>query len=649
MPWSTDRQWFTDPSTLQRYSRAQYDAERAKAQAGGLTINQLPLWVSSAAAESAGNNASGDPFSVPGGAEQLGQGIEDLGQGVGTTLGLIPKQVDPLAPGASLDTTNADAERQHMDSLMAQLEQTAASGGGAWEQVLANATQGARGAAQAAGQSQRGVTYGSGLRNIRNAKAGVDARAESQGTILRDSAKRGAQEQYTQLLGSQGDQDINQADAAAKAQQAQRELNAALVSNANTTFKNTAQSAGQMIAMASKGGEVPGEPVVFGNDERNDIVPALLSPNEIVIPVSHAGSPEDAADFVRALRARPQKMNAGGTAGKYGDVRDIYRPPSGLPGDNGSGLTSTGAVMQDFGSQGQAPSIQNGGLLDTRAFDKNRTAHTANMERLATNAAGMGGTAQGQLAQDSLDAALQSVTGGPNVAGRVGAAAQGAAGEAGAGRLAESARDTAAFGNSAAAQRGRELAMAHAAQQAAWRNTQMNAGVGLEQQAQLRGVLGGAGQALAGFSDMEPAISGDFGGSDLNVGALSSNDYAGRGSASDLGGDEAGAGDPLDWDDPWAEPFAKGGVVHAKSNAPERPKSDAPRRRATTVDVLEPTQLDRVSDDPLGFIGPETPRRPRYDPDEGWLDELEVQRAHGGSIPDPRAVEFIRALKKRAA
>lgn len=55
----------------------------------------------------------------------------------------------------------------------------------------------------------------------------------------------------------------------------------------------------------AKGGRVDGRPLVKGDHPANDIVPALLSPGEIVIPRSIAqadDAPEKAAAFVRALQ-----------------------------------------------------------------------------------------------------------------------------------------------------------------------------------------------------------------------------------------------------------------------------------------------------------------------------------------------------------
>jgi hypothetical protein len=55
------------------------------------------------------------------------------------------------------------------------------------------------------------------------------------------------------------------------------------------------------------GGMVPGRAPVTGDSPRNDIVPAALSPGEVVLPrtvAQHPNAPQAAYDFVAALRAR---------------------------------------------------------------------------------------------------------------------------------------------------------------------------------------------------------------------------------------------------------------------------------------------------------------------------------------------------------
>lgn len=64
------------------------------------------------------------------------------------------------------------------------------------------------------------------------------------------------------------------------------------------------QGVGQVLMpSASKGMEVPGKAPIGGDNPDNDIVPAMLSPGEIVIPRSIAKkSPDEIAQFVMALR-----------------------------------------------------------------------------------------------------------------------------------------------------------------------------------------------------------------------------------------------------------------------------------------------------------------------------------------------------------
>lgn len=59
-----------------------------------------------------------------------------------------------------------------------------------------------------------------------------------------------------------------------------------------------------------KGGTVPGDAKVSGDSLKNDKVPAMLSPKEIVLPRSvtmHPDAPRKAAEFVAAVKARSKK------------------------------------------------------------------------------------------------------------------------------------------------------------------------------------------------------------------------------------------------------------------------------------------------------------------------------------------------------
>ena len=68
---------------------------------------------------------------------------------------------------------------------------------------------------------------------------------------------------------------------------------------------NFAMAIGQQVGSLNmqKGGKVPGIAPVPKDSAANDIVPAMLSPGEIVIPRSIAKkSPEEVAQFIMALR-----------------------------------------------------------------------------------------------------------------------------------------------------------------------------------------------------------------------------------------------------------------------------------------------------------------------------------------------------------
>lgn len=506
---------------------------------------------------------------------------------VGVWAGFIPKQVDPGSAGGSLDTGAAEADRERLASLTAQLQQQAATGGGAWEGTLHDATQGAMRTASAIGQSQPGQGYQSALRNIGNAQSGAAQRGAGQHTILRAQSRQGAQDQLSPLLASQGQSDAQQASAQSAANQGITELNNTLAQNANKNFTG-ATSAGASLGMSqigkSDGGEVPGKSRVFGDDEQNDTVPAMLSPGEIVIPRTHATSPEAAADFVRALQAKKQ---GGGSPGHFAD--------GGQTGLQDGAITSDQLAQDVFvphigaanflSSQAGAPTIKNGGLLDVSAYDKNRGAVEDNARQQAVRAAGMGPTVTGQQVQNSADSSIADAM--ANQGGRGGAAEaltraiqaqQGAGGNAAEQRMGEQRSGASALAQTMGQQRAQDMALAVAQQQAAFRQTQINAGINLAQQAQIRGILGGAGQAaVAGISSAGGKNA--YEGSDLNT----------------PGFDQAGNNGVASQASEWDNPYDSGSVDHGATD---------------------------------------------FAPDEKW---------QGGEIEDTRAEDFVRALKRRRA
>lgn len=68
-----------------------------------------------------------------------------------------------------------------------------------------------------------------------------------------------------------------------------------------------------MAALASlifnDGGFVPGQAPTKGDAPENDVVPALLSPDEIVVPRSKAKSPKKAKDFIDALFQQDERIS----------------------------------------------------------------------------------------------------------------------------------------------------------------------------------------------------------------------------------------------------------------------------------------------------------------------------------------------------
>ncbi len=76
----------------------------------------------------------------------------------------------------------------------------------------------------------------------------------------------------------------------------------ALGSGAGTS--GAADAAG--VALAAKGGAVPGQAQVPGDSPKNDTVPARLSPGEVVIPRTQAQNPDLARQFVQHLLRQKQ-------------------------------------------------------------------------------------------------------------------------------------------------------------------------------------------------------------------------------------------------------------------------------------------------------------------------------------------------------
>lgn len=421
----------------------------------------------------------------------------------------IHKQNQAVAnqPTQELDTANSAAERQRMSGLIGQLQNQAQTGNGSWQQRLAQSTGQANNAAIALGQSMPGVNRLSSQRSAANAVGADNQRAVGQGNILRAQTQQNAQSQLDSLLSGQGQQDVTESTAQGAARQSAREMraqmDAANTKNAVNQASGIAQAGAAAATLLSDGGPVPGKPKVFGDDEKNDTVPAWLSPGEIVLPrsvVDGPDAPAKASAFVQALRARGGNHFAdGGQAAPTGT----------------GGAAIFNPLWQDLTDRNNVGPYASGAKLDTHNFDENRTNTLSNVDSLTRSAAGAGPTTAPQEMQSATDSGLAAALASRGGSRGMGSAAAGnnaiATGaqslqQSAGGAASQAAREQSAGVDATTrallAQRQRDMAMAQAQQQAAFRDQQINNGISLEQQALMRNIIGGVGQAGVGIAGM---------------------------------------------------------------------------------------------------------------------------------------------------
>ena len=226
---------------------------------------------------------------------------------------------------------------------------------------------------QAAGleASQKGINTGTQQRLIAQNAASTAQQAAGQGAYMQAQQQLAAQGQLGQALAQQRQQDITQATQNKElqnqyvntlygAQSAQNQAitsgyNSAQAINAGVQAQNAGvqgqalgglyNAAGGLASMGlgsllgsgsssggstgssgggyslgtntnlgqpmsfSKGGKIPGKAPVQGDHEANDTVPAMLSPGEIVVPRSHAGSADKAKEFIDKLKGSSGKTD----------------------------------------------------------------------------------------------------------------------------------------------------------------------------------------------------------------------------------------------------------------------------------------------------------------------------------------------------
>lgn len=301
----------------------------------------------------------------------IGSGFAGWGQGQTYN----PFQFDPNA--ANINTGQSDQDRLQQQQLAKMLLDQAQGGGPANQivgQQLQNATDANVRQAMALGQSMPGNGGGGNLaiaRNILDNAARSQQTAAGQGAELRGQLQLAGQQQLGQELGGMRGQDIGLSEAQTQAnlenqgQQANYNLgfqglenNAIQGQASNTTgiekgliggasgglsgaaglgssgggaAGGAAGMGGDLAApvLMSPGGWVPGHHPYNHDTTSQDVVKALLTPHEIVLPLSvteSADPPARAAEFVE----RVQKKADGGEVGPDDFARALRGKKSGF-------------------------------------------------------------------------------------------------------------------------------------------------------------------------------------------------------------------------------------------------------------------------------------------------------------------------------
>lgn len=186
-----------------------------------------------------------------------------------------------------------------------------------------------RNAAMGAGQiaAQKGINTGLAQRLINQNTANTQQATGGQAALLRAQEQQQATANLGNLYNQMGTMGIEN----------QRSLSGVINPSqqveADTSRQNAAQRAqiagglinagGGALSAGAKGGAagaahgalIGGQAIHPGDNKKNDIVPAMLSPGEIVIPRSKANDPDKAKEFVEALLSEKRKKET-----SYSDV-----------------------------------------------------------------------------------------------------------------------------------------------------------------------------------------------------------------------------------------------------------------------------------------------------------------------------------------
>lgn len=259
----------------------------------------------------------------------IGQKLGQFGHFVGDELGLN-QNYGKVGP-QTIDTTNYNQDRGNQNDLMAMYKAQAAGTGPSMAQgLLQQATDQNINQAMALGAAQQGqgMGYAGALRNIADQSAQARQQGAGQAALLKNQEMLQGQNQLGGLLGTMAGQDLGLAGAQANLNATTDMYNSGVQTGNRDRLGNLIGGVGQGIAsIASGGGRPPAPGMAHGGQVAayvrrdgvhesgytrrgtdspfNDIVPAMLSPGEIVLPRSVAQSPDAgarAAEFVSEVR-----------------------------------------------------------------------------------------------------------------------------------------------------------------------------------------------------------------------------------------------------------------------------------------------------------------------------------------------------------
>lgn len=226
-------------------------------------------------------------------------------------------------------------------SLQAQMNGT--GGPNLAQQQLQNATNQNIQAQAGAVAGLRGLSPAMQARLIANQGANIQQQMAGQSAEARMQQQLAAQEQLAGVLGQQQQGNLTTLNTGVSANQAQNALNLQNLSNQQQLNQNTAaqnanlrsQANQQSLGLSEMGGKtlgsvasavatggaggltasegtvVPGKKRFAKDDRRDDTVPALLSPEEVVVPASISDDPEAVKAFIAAINKARGKNRKG--------------------------------------------------------------------------------------------------------------------------------------------------------------------------------------------------------------------------------------------------------------------------------------------------------------------------------------------------